>query len=58
MEIMENEKCLYDRWMGNEALNLNTFTVTLFRLFQCADGNNQGKIVDAWGEYFTGSEYN
>ncbi|MDB4926607.1 MAG: hypothetical protein JWR23_2663 [Mucilaginibacter sp.] len=44
---MENEKCLYDRWMDKEALNLNTFTVTLFRLIQCADGNNKGKILQA-----------
>ena len=56
-KIMDNEKCLYDQWMDNEVLNLNTFTVALFKLFQYADGRNKQKILDAWGEYFNGSEY-
>ncbi|MEO6523031.1 MAG: hypothetical protein ABIN91_15215 [Mucilaginibacter sp.] len=54
---MENEKCLYDRWVDGWKLNLNKFTITLFQLFQYADGNNKSKILEAWGEYFTGSEY-
>lgn len=54
---MENEKCLYDRWMDGEKLNLNKFTITLFQLFQYADGINKGKILEAWGEYFKDSEY-
>ncbi|MFA6084685.1 hypothetical protein [Mucilaginibacter sp.] len=54
---MENEKCLYDKWMDEEERNLNNFTVTLFKLFQYADGSNKAKILNAWGEYFTGSAY-
>jgi len=54
---MENKKCLYDRWMEGGKLNLNKFTITLFQLFQYADGSNKSKILEAWGEYFKDSEY-
>jgi len=54
---MANEKCLYDRWMDEEKLNLNKFTITLFQLCQYADGTNRQIILDDWPEYFTGSEY-
>jgi len=53
--IMTNEKCLFDIWSDGEKLNLNKFTVTLFQLFQFADGNNRQKILDTWPEYFTDS---
>jgi hypothetical protein len=54
---MENEKCLYDRWMDGGKLNLNKFTITLFQLFQFADGSNRKIILDNWPVYFTGSDY-
>ncbi|EHQ24650.1 hypothetical protein BDD43_3015 [Mucilaginibacter gracilis] len=54
---MANEKCLYDRWIGNEKLNLNKFTITLFQLFQFADGGNRQIILDNWPEFFISSEY-
>ncbi len=53
---MATEKCLYDRWMDGEKLNLNKFTLTLFQAFQYADGVNKTKILQNWSEYFSGSE--
>lgn len=41
---MANENCLYDRWMDGEERNLNRFTLTLFQLYQNADGTNKSKI--------------
>jgi hypothetical protein len=52
---MGKEKCLYDRWMDGDVRNLNNFTITLFKLYQYADGSSKAKILNAWGEYFTGS---
>jgi len=57
MPIMEDSKCLYDKWVDNEPLNLNRFTITLFQAFQYADGANRQKILAAWGDFFTGSNY-
>jgi hypothetical protein len=54
---MANEKCLYDKWFDGENLNLNKFTITLFQLFQFADGGNRQIIIDKWPEYFKSSEY-
>jgi len=54
---MTDGKCLYDRWIDSEKLNLNRFTTTLFLLFQYADGRNRKIILDNWSEYFTGSDY-
>ncbi len=54
---MQNEKCLCDRWMDGETLNLNKFTTTLFQLCQYADGSNRKIILDNWPDYFAGSEY-
>lgn len=53
---MADEKCLYDRWMDEEKLNLNKFTITLFQLFQYADGRNRQIILNSWPEYFVKSE--
>ncbi len=54
---MQNEKCLYDRWMDGEKLNLNKFAITLFQLLQFADGSNRKIILDNWPEYFISSKY-
>jgi len=50
------KKCLYDQWCDGTAKNLNNFTITLFKAFQYADGNNRAKIIAGWHEWFANSE--
>lgn len=53
---MEATKCLYDRWFDNEVLNMNLFTLALFKAFQLADGTNKKRILVGWPELFAGSQ--
>jgi len=43
---------LFERWNDGEKLNLNAFTICLFKAFIEADGNNRGKMVKEWPEWF------
>lgn len=48
-------KCLYDKWCDAEATNINNFTISLFKLFQIADGNNKAIIISSWPTLFENS---
>lgn len=50
------QKCLYDQWFEDEGLNLNQFTITIFKAFQYADGKNKAKIISSRPDWFLNSE--